>query len=592
MDHLLYEISTGLSSVKAAVDTARTATWSAQGTCSRTLLQMAKLGNWGHRPGNAERDLHTFAKAYLPLPLEKLYVPVRVDDGRGNEVVMDLPMFPVREVFSMLWESGPERFAKSCLGPGGHADLALFWHHVSHMPWAHAHPCRGDPDRLPHTIPVTIFGDDARLYKNEKMMVYAWSSFLSREKTLLSKFLIAVIPHWLVLPGKTLPDVEAAIQWTFACAFEGRHPSFDHLGRPIVPSRGQRRHERRGLPLCGAVPYRLALMAVKADLVFEKQCFHFRGFDQHQVCRDCHAHKMHADVLYSQIGEAAAWRFRPRTTAEYVDEHMNDLPRFCGIPGWHLELHRHDPMHNVFLGFGMRMVGSVIVELSTLGTWPGASFKARLASAWVEMREWMKAHRLECSQPRFTPGSFGQAKNQSNYAGLKAKAHNCRVLIAWVSSKCESCADRDGDRGRVRATMAWSLADWCWRVDQHTHWALPVELAETLYQRSQTFLLTYQFMSKWALSQGKRLYAWKPKHHYFEHLNMTVRRERLNPKFLWNYAEEDLIGSAIDIASRVHRLTASARTLDRYYLALGLALLGRGKAPIGPPPWLPANAAI
>lgn len=93
-------------------------------------------------------------------------------------------------------------------------------------------------------------------------------------------------------------------------------------------------------------------------------------------------------------------------------------------------------------------------------------------------------------------------------------------------------------------------------------------------------------MATQAVADDELLWAWKPKLHYFEHLLDIVLAEKLNLCYLWNFGEEDLIGTAIDIASMTHRLRTSDRTLDRYYVRLGLALTGRDRVPIGPPSWL------
>ncbi len=61
-----------------------------------------------------ERDLHRFAEKYLPSSLEKLYFPVRVDLGRGEEVIQ-YPMFPVREYLALL-DSFGEQILDECCG--------------------------------------------------------------------------------------------------------------------------------------------------------------------------------------------------------------------------------------------------------------------------------------------------------------------------------------------------------------------------------------------------------------------------------------------------------------------------------------------
>jgi hypothetical protein len=81
------------------------------------------------------------------------------------QAIVDYPMFLVHEIVAALWDSGMDRFSKTCFGSGGLPDLRAFWDHVSGEDWFKNHPVRDDGDRLAYSIPCSMFGDDARLYK-------------------------------------------------------------------------------------------------------------------------------------------------------------------------------------------------------------------------------------------------------------------------------------------------------------------------------------------------------------------------------------------------------------------------------------------
>ena len=200
------------------------------------------------------------------------------------------------------------------------------------------------------------------------------------------------------------------------------------------------------------------------------------------------------------------------------------------------------------------------------------------------MRSWMREHSLECSQSRFTAGSLSQGKHPA-FAELKAKAHNARVMLAWIADVSRA-AVVDDDHSRLRATMVWALASLCWTCDSHKDWAVPPAVADRIYQLGHAFLASYQALAVWGVGERRRLYAWKPKFHYFEHMLDRIVEEGINFTYLWNYGEEDVIGTAINIASQTHRLTVPRRTLGRYFLRLGLAFSGREKPRPGRPPWL------
>ena len=51
------------------------------------------------------------------------------------------------------------------------------------------------------------------------------------------------------------------------------------------------------------------------------------------------------------------------------------------------------------------------------------------------MQAWVRERGLQCSQAKFTKGALSLADNLS-YAELKSKAHNCRVMLAWIAEAC------------------------------------------------------------------------------------------------------------------------------------------------------------
>ena len=252
VDHLLYQVGLGTGSVKGICESARSACYAARGDVSQTLIQVAKAGNWGTQSTNMERDLHSFAARYLPFNVEKYWLPIRVNFGQG-EVCMQFPMLPVHEFLADLWERGESTFAASCFATDGAACVPQFWSHCSHMQWCKDHPCQQQPDRMGFTIPAAMFGDDARLYRNEKMIVWEFTMVLSPNKTISSAFLIGVLPYAWVVPGKTLQDIHRAVRWMWDNALSGKWATEDHLGRPLGREHGAIRYNRRGLPLTPGV---------------------------------------------------------------------------------------------------------------------------------------------------------------------------------------------------------------------------------------------------------------------------------------------------------------------------------------------------
>eukprot|EP00969_Alexandrium_andersonii_P293612 12977970-Alexandrium_andersonii.AAC.2 len=89
-------------------------------------------------------------------------------------------------VFQKAWRccfgrlKGADRFGRSCLGPSGEPAVQEFWEFVSNTKWAREHPVQREPDRLRHSVPATLFGDDARVWQSEKILVLEVASSLEK----------------------------------------------------------------------------------------------------------------------------------------------------------------------------------------------------------------------------------------------------------------------------------------------------------------------------------------------------------------------------------------------------------------------------
>ena len=103
------------------------------------------------------------------------------------------------------------------------------------------------------------------------------------------------------------------------------------------------------------------------------------------------------------------------------------------------------------------------------------------------MRRWCREHGLQCSQSRFTAGSLGRGKRPT-YAEIKAKAHNCRVMLGWLSDLCFACRQQYGEHGWLVSVKTWSIAKFCQALDSHRHWKLPEHVASELYELGHAFL--------------------------------------------------------------------------------------------------------
>ena len=111
-------------------------------------------------------------------------------------------------------------------------------------------------------------------------------------------------------------------------------------------------------------------------------------------------------------------------------------------------------------------------------------------------------------------------------------------------------------------------------------------LATEMFDVGHHFLQCYKALANQAIRDNKKLWSWKPKLHYYEHFLDILNQEKINYVYLWNFSEEDLIGTSSSIASMTHRLVVPSRTLGRYYIRRASVWGSRNVVSTGPPEWL------
>jgi hypothetical protein len=70
------------------------------------------------------------------------------------------------------------------------------------------------------------------------------------------------------------------------------------------------------------------------------------------------------------------------------------------------------------------------------------------------------------------------------------------------------------------------------------------------------------------LADDANIALWKvlPKHHYLMHVFLKVTTERVNPRKVTNFMDEDFLGKISRLGKSVSAKTASLRILQRYLL--------------------------
>ena len=84
----------------------------------------------------------------------------------------------------------------------------------------------------------------------------------------------------------------------------------------------------------------------------------------------------------------------------------------------------------------------------------------------------------------------------------------------------------------------------------------------------RSFMGTYSALAQEAIEQGAQRWKMTPKFHLWQHLAEWVPRAWGNPRFFWTYADEDMIGSMIEIGQSCHPATLPLTALYKWLVYL------------------------
>ena len=135
------------------------------------------------------------------------------------------------ELFGSLFHTGYELWQH--MFTGGPGELAQFWEKSRPTDWFQKHPVREVAHDHMHAVPYGIYGDDAGVFQNEKILVLLWGGVVENHPTLISRLLFSAIAYSRLIPGVTLPQVYKVWKWSFTWLAIGEYPDRDHLGRVL-----------------------------------------------------------------------------------------------------------------------------------------------------------------------------------------------------------------------------------------------------------------------------------------------------------------------------------------------------------------------
>lgn len=375
---------------------------------SDTVAKLSKLGCSGKWAANAERDCHRLMRKMDKwLGAKIVERSVRVMNRSTLEVAWEkMPMILPHDMCLALWNQGPHVFGKCLFGDLTGEEVKEYWDHLeARCAWFQQHPACKLHDRS-KLAGVATYGDEIQAYRNSEcgsVAVCAWTAELAyKNDPLLRYFPICL---W---------SEHHECEHTYSDAMKYVVRSF----RRLCDSSADWPWTREG--------YHFAFTSAQGDLKWINERMGLHNYRRNEFCSRCMCTKTSPngnvyESLTSFSDDPHAFPFRDYSGVDLVQE-------FSVLFSLPLAMERvmHDTCHSQLLGTGKTTNGPALIHLIEAGMYgpmqgPGV-YQEKLAKnlrrAHRDFLLYKKIHKLQCSQPRFTPARLNRKVQTSNAALL------------------------------------------------------------------------------------------------------------------------------------------------------------------------------
>ena len=335
--------------------------------------------------------------------------------------------------------------------------------------------------------------------------------------------------------------------------------------------------------------YRLAIVGVKGDFEFHLECANYtRSYQNvgrvhsHAFCPECSAGE--AGVEGFDMSDPPNWA----ATAYSLDP-WETLPALSRIPFAQSKpatLYRRDAFHTLKYGMLKDFVASTIIWLAQMGYWDydgdSKNLDSRLERAHAQYKLYCLASGKSSNLRKFSRNNFHRVKaKQFPYLpGKGADTIICCLFIEFFTRLRLHHGLRDQAHRNILAAMLETAQGALNFVGiYHSHdLFMPRSCAMMQLKCGRRLLKGYSWLAAQALGESKKLYAMKPKVHYFAHFLHDLKGQLdRNDTDILNYcaifnceSNEDWIGRVSRLSRRVSAKLAGRRTIEHYLLACKL----------------------
>ena len=210
-----------------------------------------------------------------------------------------------------------------------------YWNHVQDEDFIQSLDL-SQPER---TVPLVFHIDGVKIYKNQKIWVYSYSSMLrKRGNSLENKVVLAIIRDSLLAKPQTHDAMAEVIAWICKTLQTGRYPLTDWKGNEWPEGSRERSNAGEQFTQDG---WRFCFSAFKGDLEARVQVHKMvRNYMANMICEHCPAGKV---LSYADFRQDAPWSHVRFTHQQFLD--LNPPHRQSAwvlVPGWRKERNLED----------------------------------------------------------------------------------------------------------------------------------------------------------------------------------------------------------------------------------------------------------
>ena len=597
---------------------------SSTGTTSRCVAAAAKVGET-----HGERDSNKVFKKFglsLNVPISSLEIP-----GTSEHAPMSLPNLKVADYLDLLLRRYPKLlFGGKDMGQ----KCQEFWRKYRQFQPSHEVFARfPEENTWAGILPICVHGDKGRTYLKQPILCISWESVFGLPESI--RLSGSRVERTRKRPSKQEHGGKSSFSCSkraldmqmnafddSACPKRRKLASYlDHNGKGVtlmtrflctaIPSKEFKAHPclipgylqqlqteltelfEHGRPFKNGV-LRLAIVGVKGDYEFHLECTEYsRSYQNigskrnHQFCPECMAGDDAVegfDTREVPMWASTCYRSDPWPRTPILSRVPFDT---CASQHSLCTMYRRDAFHTLKYGFLKDFVASSIMYLADLEyfDWPedSKSLDSRLDRAHKAFKLFCLGEGKTPSLRKFTRGNFHRTR-ATKYPFLGGKGADSIIALQFLEFYLKlqlfvRGPKQEPDREVMMAMLETAQGALNYVGVYHNHGLfLPRPCASFQLQCGYKLLRGYTYLAQRCLQEGRKLYALRPKLHYYHHFlyDLKTQLQRgdtaiLNYSSIFNCeSNEDFIGRVSRLSRRVSPKLGSRRTIDHYLLACKL----------------------